>query len=93
MASVLKTRHFFGKRVTPFLEFGTFAVIDYRFGRWAYSVKIPVIRQILIAIYLFVDVFCVAITGMKVHPESKIGPGLVIHNFFVCPRPRKRIGS
>ena len=38
---------FFRKRVTPFLEFGTFAVIVYRFGSWAYRVKIPVIRQIV----------------------------------------------
>ena len=54
---------FFRQWITPFLEFGTFTVISYRFGRWAYSVKIPVIRQILIALYLFGDVFCVVVTG------------------------------
>ncbi len=83
---------FFRQWVTPFLEFGTFTVIDYRFGRWAYSVKIPILRQILIAIYLFVDVFCVAITGMKVHPESEIGPGLVIHTFSCVHVLVKRMG-
>ncbi len=72
---------FFRQWITPFLEFGTIAVIVYRFGRWAYGIRIPVIRQILIAIYLFVDVFCVAVTGIKIHPESEIGPGLVIHTF------------
>jgi serine O-acetyltransferase len=83
---------FFRQWVTPFLEFGTFTVIDYRFGRWAYSVKVPILRQILIAIYLFVDAFCVAITGMKVHPESDIGPGLVIHTFSCVHVLVKRMG-
>ncbi|MGH8095354.1 MAG: serine O-acetyltransferase [Chthoniobacterales bacterium] len=72
---------FFRKWITPFLEFGTFGVVMYRFGYWAYSVKIPVIRQILIGIYLFTDVFCMIVTGIKIQRESKIGPGLVIHNF------------
>lgn len=72
---------FFRKRITPFLEFGTFAVVVYRFGSWAYTVKIPIIRQILIALYLFVNVFCMAVTGIHIARENKIGPGLVIHNF------------
>ena len=72
---------FFRKRVTPFLEFGTFGVLIYRFGSWAYTVKIPVIRQLLILIYLFVNVFCMAVTGIHIARENKIGPGLVIHNF------------
>jgi serine O-acetyltransferase len=83
---------FFRQWITPFLEFGTFTVVVYRFGRWAYGVKIPVIRQILIALYLFIDVFCVAVTGMKVHPESEIGPGLIIHTFSCVHVLVKRMG-
>ena len=83
---------FFRQWITPFLEFGTFTVLVYRFGRWAYGVKIPVIRQILIALYLFIDVFCVAVTGMKVHPESEIGPGLIIHTFSCVHVLVKRMG-
>jgi serine O-acetyltransferase len=71
---------FFRKRITPLLEFGTFAVIVHRFGRWVYSIKIPVIRQLMIFIYLVVNTVCLAITGIHVHRESDIGPGLVIHN-------------
>ena len=41
-----KIKTFFRKRITPLLELGTLAVIVYRFGRWVYSLKIPVIRQI-----------------------------------------------
>src|SRR5215472_6974505 len=83
---------FFRKRVTPFLEFGTFAVIVYRFGRWAYKVKIPVIRQILITLYLFINVACMIITGIHISHESNIGPGLVIHNFSGIPLLPKTIG-
>ncbi|MEO8440597.1 MAG: serine acetyltransferase [Spartobacteria bacterium] len=71
----------FRKRITPLLEFGTFAVIVYRFGFWAYSIKIPVIRQLLIAAYLIIDVVCMIVTGIKIQRESIIGPGLVIHCF------------
>ncbi|MEO7167953.1 MAG: DapH/DapD/GlmU-related protein [Chthoniobacterales bacterium] len=83
---------FFRHWITPLLEFGTFAVIDYRFGRWVYSVKIPVIRQILIALYLILDVFCAAMTGIKIHPESEIGPGLVVHTFSCIHVLVKRMG-
>lgn len=71
----------FRKRITPLLEFGTFAVIVYRFGFWAYTVEIPVIRQLLIAAYLLIDAFCMMITGIKIQRESVVGPGLVIHCF------------
>ena len=71
---------FFRKRITPLLEFGTLAVIVHRFGRWVYSIKIPVLRQLMIFIYLVINTICLAITGIHVHRESDIGPGLVIHN-------------
>jgi serine O-acetyltransferase len=70
----------FRKRITPLLEFGTLAVVVYRFGRWVYRIKIPVIRQLMIFIYLVIDTICLAITGIHVQRESDIGPGLVIHN-------------
>lgn len=72
---------FFRKRVTPFLEFGTLGVVVYRFGRWVYAVRVPVVREVLIAVYLVVNAVCMAITGIHIHRESTIGPGLVIHNF------------
>lgn len=83
---------FFRKRITPYLEFGTFAVIVYRFGHWAYTVKTPVIRQIMIALYLFINVFCMAITGIHIARENTIGPGLVIHNFCSILVLTKEIG-
>jgi serine O-acetyltransferase len=83
---------FFRKSITPFLEFGTLAVVVHRFGRWAYSFKIPVLRQLLIGIYLVVNTICLAITGIHVQRESDIGPGLVIHNCMGIFILAKRIG-
>ena len=71
---------FFRKRITPLLELGTMAVIVYRFGRWAYRLKVPVLRQLMIAIYLVVNTICLMLTGIHIHRESDIGPGLVVHN-------------
>ena len=83
---------FFRKRVTPFLEFGTFAVIVYRFGVWAYKIKVPVIRQILITVYLFINVACMIVTGIHISHENDIGPGLVVHNFCGILILAKKIG-
>src|SRR5437773_10755530 len=73
---------FFRKRITPFLEFGTFAVVVYRFGSWAYKVKVPVIRQILITLYLFINVACMIVTGIHIACEYDIWPCRVIPNFY-----------
>src|SRR5438094_7702986 len=83
---------FFRKRIAPFLEFGTFAVLVYRFGSWAYKIKVPVIRQILITLYLFINVACMIVTGIHIARENDIGPGLVIHNFCGILVLAKKIG-
>ena len=83
---------FFRKRVTPLLELGTAAVVVYRFGRWVYSIKIPVLRQLLIFIYLVVNTVCLMLTGIHIHWESEIGPGLVVHNCSCIFILAKRIG-
>jgi len=88
-----EAKSFFGHWITPLFKFGTLAVLSYRYGRWAYSIKIPVIRQILIGIYLFSDFFVAALTGMKVHPESEIGPGLVVDTFSTAIVLAKKIGN
>jgi len=85
-------KSFFRKRITPLLEFGTVAVVVHRFGRWVYSLKIPVIRQVMIFIYLVINTICLAITGIHVQRESDIGPGLVIHNSNCIFILAKRIG-
>ena len=71
---------FFRKRITPLLELGTLAVVVFRFGRWAYSLKLPVLRQLMIAIYLVANQLCLMMSGAHLQVESDIGPGLIIHN-------------
>ena len=83
---------FFRKRITPLLELGTLAVIVYRFGRWVYSLKIPVLRQLMIAIYLVINTICLMLTGIHIHWESDVGPGLVVHNCSCIFVLAKRIG-
>jgi serine O-acetyltransferase len=83
---------FFRKRITPLLELGTLAVIVYRFGHWAYSLKIPVLRQLMIAIYLVINTICLMLTGIHIQRESDIGPGLVVHNCSCIFILAKQIG-
>jgi len=71
---------FFRKRIAPVLELGTLAVVVYRFGRWAYSLEFPVVRQLMIVIYLVVNQLCLMMTGAHLQVESDIGPGLIVHN-------------
>jgi serine O-acetyltransferase len=85
-------RTFFRKRITPFLELGTQAVLVYRFGRWAYSLRIPVLRQFVIFIYLVINTVCLMLTGIHIQRESEIGPGLVVHNCSCIFVLAKRIG-
>ena len=85
---------FFRKRITPLLELGTFAVIVYRFGRWAYSQNIPVYPPIADRDLLVINTVCLALTGIHIHRESEIGPGLVIHNccgIFFSPSDRPQL--
>src|SRR5262249_33427664 len=70
----------FRKRIAPLLELGTLAVVVFRFGRWAYGLKVPVLRQLMIVAYLVVNQFCIMITGSHLQVESDIGPGLIVHN-------------
>jgi serine O-acetyltransferase len=87
-----KDQTFFRKRITPLLELGTLAVVVYRFGRWADCLKIPVLRQLMIATYLVANTVCLMLTGIHIHRESDIGPGLVVHNCSCIFILVKRIG-
>lgn len=71
---------FFRQRITPLLELGTWAVIVYRFGRCVYGINIPVIRQVMIGIYLVINTICLMLTGIHIQRKSDIGPGLIVHN-------------
>jgi serine O-acetyltransferase len=67
---------------------GTYPVVAFRFGTWARTVRIPVVRQILIIIAVFARFWIENITGVVITPGAQIGPGLVVHTWhgvFVGP--------
>jgi serine O-acetyltransferase len=72
----------FSQHVKVLLQPGTVAVINYRFRRWAHSVHIPLVRQILQGIGLLVGNAVTLVTGVDISPEADIGPGFVVHTAF-----------
>ena len=67
---------FFRKRITPLLELGTLRC-SVSIWPWVYSLKIPVLRQLIIAIYLVINTIGLMLTGIHIQRESNIGPGLL----------------
>jgi serine O-acetyltransferase len=81
------------KRVKIWFFPGTWAVVSYRFSHWALSVRVPVLRQILLVLAGIGRGLSLLLTGVNISPRAEIGPGLVVHTtygVFVSPT---RIGS
>jgi serine O-acetyltransferase len=76
-----------------FLQPGTIAVIVYRFGRWVFLMKVPVLKQILMMIYLPIKVMVVICFGITIPVRSDIGPGFVIHCFNGIFIARNKFGK
>lgn len=76
------------KMLQVLLKPSTYPVIAFRFGTWTRTVRIPVVRQILIVIAVAARFFIENITGVVLTPGAQIGPGLVVHTWhgvFVGP--------
>jgi len=58
----------------------TKAIVQYRFSRWAHSLRIPVIRQFLLILALIWQ-RCnqIVMAGILISPDAEIGPGMVLH--------------
>jgi serine O-acetyltransferase len=61
---------------------GTYPVLCFRFGTWARSLRIPVVRQVLVAFAIFIRFFIELVTGVVITPGAQIGPGFVVHTWF-----------
>jgi serine O-acetyltransferase len=61
---------------------GTYPVLCFRYGTWARSLRIPVLRHILVTIGIFFRFFIELITGVVITPGAQIGPGFVVHTWF-----------
>lgn len=77
---------------TP-LQLGSIAVIVYRFGRWAYRLKIPVLRELLLTIAGVLRLLVMVTAGISIQVRADIGPGFVIHNFSGIFIPETTIGK
>lgn len=81
------------RTVTIFLTPGSMAVITYRFGRWIYTLKIPLLKQLLYLFYFPLKALIVICFGIHLPVRAEIGKGFVIHNFSCIFIPRTRMGE
>ena len=86
-------RGWFSRYGTIYLSVGSLAVYVYRFGRWIFLMKIPVLKQIFYLIYYPLKGAIVVLFGINIPVRADIGPGLVIHNFCDIFLPRSSIGK
>ncbi len=69
---------------------GTWAVVSYRFSQWALTVRLPVVRHLLLLLAAIARGFILLIAGVNISPRAEIGPGLVIHtNYGIFVSPSK----
>lgn len=62
-------------------ERGTFAVVVYRFGRFVRAVRVPVLQQILGAVYYALFYLTQIFTGISIQAYARVGPRFVVNNF------------
>lgn len=82
-----------GARLGVALERGSLAVMVYRFGQWAKQIKIPVVHQLLKAIYFVLFYLIQMFTGISIQAYAKIGPRFVVRNFSCIFVLAEHIGS
>lgn len=67
---------------------GTQAVLVYRFGHWAYRLRVPIVRHSLLAVYVVLQGIVRVLSGVNIATQAEIGPGLVVHTWggvFIAP--------
>lgn len=62
------------------LNRGTLAVLIYRFGRFARDLRVPVLSQLLKAVYYVLFYLVQMFTGISIQAYARIGPGFVVRN-------------
>jgi serine acetyltransferase len=84
---------FLNRTVYIYFTPGSLAVMVYRFGRWIYTLKIPVLKQLLYLLYFPLKAFIVICFGIHIPVRAEVGRGFVIHNFSCIFIPRSKIGK
>jgi serine O-acetyltransferase len=81
-----------GKRIEVMIRHSTWPVVAYRFSRWARSVRIPVIGQLLRIFGLFFRKLAEVFTSVHIDARADIGPGFVIHSVYAINLGATKIG-
>lgn len=84
----LKKDSAFNRNVRVYLEPGTMAVIVYRYGHWVRSLRIPILKQLLMVLYVLAKMVIVLAFGIYIPSRFRCGRGFAIHNFsgiFIPP--------
>lgn len=89
----LKNDTWFNRNVRVYLEPGTIAVVVYRVGHFANTVKVPVVRQLLRLGYTSAKSAVVLGFGIYIPSRMEVGKGFAIHNFSGIFLPRTKIGD
>jgi len=71
----------FGGWLSAFFSPGSFAVMVYRFGRFGRDLRVPVVRQLIGALYYVLFYFVQMFTGISIQAYARIGRGFVVRNF------------
>ena len=82
-----------GKRLEVMVRHSTWPVVAYRFSRWARSVRIPVVKQLLQIAGLFFRKFVEVFTSVHIDVRADIGPGFVIHSVYAINLGATKIGK
>jgi len=82
-----------GRWVKLIVQMTTWAVIAHRFAHWVTTVRIPVVRQLLLIVSWLVRRWVGLWTGIYVDPKAEIGPGFHIHTAYAVLVGRVKIGA
>jgi serine O-acetyltransferase len=82
-----------GKRLEVMVRHSTWPVVAYRFSRWARSVRIPVMKQLLQVCGLLFRKWVEVFTSVHIDVRADIGPGFVIHSVYAINLGATKIGK
>lgn len=82
-----------GKRIEVMVRHSTWPVVAYRFSRWARSVRIPVVKQLLQVFGLGFRKWVEVFTSVHIDVRADIGPGFVIHSVYAINLGAAKIGK
>ena len=65
----------------PFIDRGLIAVMAYRFGRWANTLPVPVVKQLFKVIYYVLFYLVQMFTNISIQAYAKIGNSFVVNRY------------